>query len=355
MDVRFATRAGQGGDFHVEHLQVILESARPPFRGQACFQVGGLGGDANRATAGMAVMAIAGRRFQAVVVCGGGNILTILVVVIAVAAQGHQHGLADGDGVSTQGEGLGDVGTAANAARDNQLHFAEDVHLFECFDSEGQGCEGGNTGMFDEDLLRGCCAPLHAVNDDDIRPRLDGEFDVFADSRGPHLDVDGDSPVGDFSQFVDFDRQVIGARPVGVPAGRTLVDPFRQRPHGGDARTDFLTEQHAATAGFGTLPDDQFDGVGFPQVVGIEAVTGREALIDKSLRRLAFFGGHAAVAGCRGCAGFSSGASNGLFGVGREGSEAHAGDCDGDRQFDGVLGEPGSQHGLRQAAFAITF
>ena len=85
----------------------------------------------------------------------------------------------------------------------------------------------------------------------------------------------------------------------GCRQARALVDPFRQCSHLGHAGADLLPQEHAPAPWLGSLPDDHFDGVGFAQIVGIEAVAGRKALIDERLGRLPFFGSHAPVARCR--------------------------------------------------------
>src|SRR5205807_357469 len=98
---------------------------------------------------------------------------------------------------------------------------------------------------------------------------------------GAHLDVDRYLPVGDLAQLADLDGQVVRAGPVGVPAGAALVDSFGQRAHLGDAGADLLPEEDAAAARLGALPDNNLDGVGLAQVVGVEAIAGWEALVHK--------------------------------------------------------------------------
>ena len=66
--------------------------------------------------------------------------------------------------------------------------------------------------------------------------------------------------------------EVVGTRPVRVPAGAALVDPDRQVAHRRDAVRDLLAEQHPATARLGALADNDLDRVGAAQVVGVHPV-----------------------------------------------------------------------------------
>src|SRR5438034_11264968 len=66
----------------------------------------------------------------------------------------------------------------------------------------------------------------------------------------------------------DLDFKIVGSGPVGMPAGRTLIDALRQTAHVGDAIGDLLAEQHAAAAGLRPLPAHHFDRIRPAQVVG---------------------------------------------------------------------------------------
>jgi len=167
------------------------------------------------------------------------------------------------------------------------------------------------------------------------------------------LDVDGDAPVGGLAQLQDLDGEVVGARPVGVAAGRALVDALGEGAHPRDAGADLLPEEHAAAARLGALAEHHLDGVGLAQVVGVEPVAGRQALVDEDLGRGALLGRHAAVAGRRGGADLRGGPAERVLGGGRQRAERHAGDGDRDVEHDGVLGVAGAQDGLRLAALPV--
>ena len=134
-----------------------------------------------------------------------------------------------------------------------------------------------------------------------------------------------------------------------------MVDARGERSHASDSFADFLAEQHAAAARLRSLADDQFDGVRFAKIVRVEAVSRRQALIDEGLRRLPLFGRHAAVAGRRRSSDLRRGSAERFFHIGRERSEAHAGDRHGSFKFNRFLGEACTEHRLRDAFLAIAF
>ena len=200
----------------------------------------------------------------------------VLLVERRVAAQRDQRRGADRDRVGAQRQRLGDVGAAADAARDDQLHLAVHVELLQRLDRLAHRRQRRDADVLDEHVLRRAGAALHAVDHDHVGAGLDRERDVVAGARRADLDVDRLLPVGDLAQLVDLDREVVGAGPVGVAAGAALVDALRAGAHGGDALGDLLPEQHAAAAGLGALADHDLDRVGAAQVVGIEAVARRQ-------------------------------------------------------------------------------
>src|ERR1700730_4042110 len=126
--------------------------------------------------------------------------------------------------------------------------------------------------MLDEYLLSSRRPGLHAVDYDHVGATLDGELDVVEDAGCAHFNVDRHSPVGNLPQFSDLDSQIIAARPVGMAARRALVDTLGQSPHRGDSRTDFLSQQNAATSRLRALPDYALERVGFPKIVRFEPI-----------------------------------------------------------------------------------
>ncbi len=86
------------------------------------------------------------------------------------------------------------------------------------------GRQGRDAGVLDEDVLGGGSATLHAVHHHHVGSGGDRQLHVVVDPGGPELDEHGDPPFGGLSQLLDLDPQVVGAHPVGVAAGRSLVD-----------------------------------------------------------------------------------------------------------------------------------
>ena len=97
--------------------------------------------------------------------------------------------------------------------------------------------------------------------------------------------------------------------------GAALIDARRQFAHGRDLFRDLLTQQHATCAGFGSLPDDDFQRVCHAHMMGIEAVATRQHLVNKLLGCLAFGHQHTAVAGSGGGAHACSRSTQRDFGV----------------------------------------
>ncbi len=354
--VALAARSRQCRHLHVHHLQVVANPAGRRFGVQSLFEVLVLSGNPHRAQSGLAVVTAAGCRPQlSVVVLHIDPALRSVVVTPVVATQGDQRRLADRDRIGPQGQCLGDIRSGANATGNDQSHIFDHVHLFERFDRLRQCRQCGDAGVFDEDLLSRRGASLHAVDHHHVGTRLDRQLDVIHDPRGSHLDVDRLLPIGDLSQLLDLDRQVIGPGPVRMPAGRPLVDPLGQSSHARHTRTDLLPQQHPPTTRLGSLAQHDLDRVGRPQIVRIEAVTTRQALVDQGLGRLTLLGRHPAIARrCR-CPHRTGRSTQGVLGRRRQRPETHAGNRDRDLQLDRPTGEPGTQHGPRRTLLAVSF
>ena len=99
---------------------------------------------------------------------------------------------------------------------------------------------------------------------------LYGHAHVVIDAGGAELELDRNFVVGGFADFLDLEREIVGAQPVGVTGGRALVDAGRQRPHFRDLVGDFLTHQMAAEADLAALADEEFAGIGEAQMVGLK-------------------------------------------------------------------------------------
>ena len=341
-----AAGAREGLELEDHGGEVVAKAPRALLRVEARLEARVLGGDADRAAAGMAVVAEAGLGPESVVV---------LHVVGPVAPEGDEGGGPDRHRVRSERERLRGVRAVADPARHDELHLAVHVQLLQRLDRLADGGEGRNARVLDEDVLGRGGAALHPVHDHRVRPRLDREGDVEPDPRGPDLDVDRKLPVGDLAQLLDLDLEVVGAGPVRVAAGAPLVDAHREVPHPRDALGDLLPEEHPPAPRLRALPHHHLDGVARPQVVGVEAVARRQHLVDEELRRLALLGGHPAVPG--GGAGPHRGRrpADGALRVRAERAEAHPRDGDRDRELERAAGEAGADgdRGLALLAVAL--
>ncbi len=300
-------------------------------------------------------MTDAGRRADALVVRCRVDVPPILHVVPGIAAERDEHALPDRHRVGAEGHCLRHIRAGADAARDDELHLLFHVQLFQRIHGLPNGGERGNADVLDERHLCRRRSALHAIDHDHIRAGVHSQLHVVKDASGADLHVNGLFPIRHLAQLANFDGEIVGAGPVRMTARRALVDALGQRAHLRNARADLLPEQHPATARLCALPDHDFDGVGFAQIVGVEAVAGRQALINECLRGDPLFRGHAAIAGRRARAELGRGAAQRFLHVGRQRTEAHAGDGDRDIELDRLRRETRSQHRLRAALLAIPF
>ena len=272
-----------------------------------------------------------------------------------VIAQGNQRRRPDGHRIRTERHRLGDVGTVANSSGNDQLNLAMHAHLLQSLYRLRNGRQNRNPDVFDEHFLSGCSAALHAVEHNHVSPGFYRQLDVVVRSARADFHVDRFFPIGDFPDLGNFDRQVIRPGPVRVTAGAALVDTNRQGAHAGHAFGDFHAQQHTAATGFGALPQDDFNGVGLAQIVRVHAIARWQILINQMLRLAAFFRGHAAVT--RGGAGARDGraTAQGFLGIGRQSTEAHAGDGHRNLQVNRLLGEPVAEDHIGATLLAIAF
>ena len=119
----------------------------------------------------------------------------------------------------------------------------------------------GLANVFNEDLLRGRCAALHAVHHNHIGAGFHRQCGIVIGSRPADFYVDGNPPIGNFAQFSNFNFKVIRASPVWMAAGGALVNAFWQAAHFCHAVGNLLAQQHAAAPGLCSLANHHFHGV----------------------------------------------------------------------------------------------
>ena len=271
----------------------------------------------------------------------------------AVVAHRDQGRDADRDRIGAEGERLRHVCPGPDPAGDDELHLAMHAQLLQRLHRERNRRQGRNADMLDEDILRRGRSTLHAVDDDHIGACLHRELHVVIGARRADLDEDRLLPVRDLAQLADLDLEVVGARPVGVPAGAPLVDPLRQVAHRGDAVGDLVAEEHPPAAGLRALPDDDLDRVRAAEVVRVHPVPRGQELVHERLRALPLLLGHAAVAGRRRSAHLGRRTPERLFRGRRQCAEAHAGNRDRDLQLDRLAREPRAENDVGRALLAV--
>src|SRR5204862_4545296 len=111
---------------------------------EALGEGGVLGGDAGGVAAFVPVVVAAG---------GGAELPVLRLPARVVVAERDQRRGADGDGVGAERQGLGHVGAAADAARDDQLHLAVHVELLQGAHGGADRRQGGDAAVLDEHLL----------------------------------------------------------------------------------------------------------------------------------------------------------------------------------------------------------
>ena len=95
-----------------------------------------------------------------------------------IAVESDQGSDADGHRVGSEGQGLGHVGPAADAARRYEAHLAIQSHLSERLPGHHDGRDGRDTAVIEQRLARRAGSCHHAVDHDDVRARLRRELHV---------------------------------------------------------------------------------------------------------------------------------------------------------------------------------
>ena len=133
VDVRLPARAGQGLRLERQHPQVVRDLATTELGVEAGRELVVLGRDAGWVAARLPVVVVAGRAAE----------LAVLGLVVGAVVPHRDEGSgADRDGVGAERERLGDVGAAADPARDDQLHLAVQPELLQRLTASGIGRQG---------------------------------------------------------------------------------------------------------------------------------------------------------------------------------------------------------------------
>ena len=141
-----------------------------------------------------------------------------------VAVQRHHHGVADGDGIGAERQGLCHVAAVADAAGIDQRDLALLAELVDRAARLADRRDARHAGVFGRDMRAGARAAFHGVDVDRIRIALHRHADVVIDARRAELQLDRNLVVGGLADFLDLERQIVGPQPVGMAGRRALVD-----------------------------------------------------------------------------------------------------------------------------------
>ena len=220
--------------------------------------------------------------------------------------------MADGDRVGTQRERLGDVAAVAHAAGVDEADAAGGAEVVEGLPRLADRGDAGDAGLLGREVRARAGGALHAVDVDAVRPGLDRHAHVVIDAGRAELELNRDLGVGSLADLVDLEREVVRPEPVRMARRRALVDAGRQRAHLRHLVGNLLAHQVAAEPDLAALADEELARIREPQVVGVEAVAGLDALVEPLLGIAALVGDHAALAGAGGGAGHGGAAGEAL-------------------------------------------
>ena len=346
MHVRFPAGPRQHLDLERHGAQEVTHPVRALLDIEALHQLRILSRNPHRAAPRVAVMAE---------VRLGPELLVILHIDRLIAVERNQRRGSDVDGVGSQRDCLGRVHAVANAAGDDQLHHAVQPALFKRRPGLADRRQRRNAGVLLQDRRRRSGASFHSVHHDHVRARFGRQLHVVEDTARAHLDEDRDLPVGRFANFLDLDDHVVRPEKIRMPRRAALVDSDRQVALFGDRARDFGAQQQPPGSGLGALSDRQLDRVGHAHVMHVDAVAGRQDLVDQRAAVLPLGHQHAAVAGGVRGSGRRRAFRQRHFRVVRQRAPAHPGDHDGNGQLERLARKPRSQHGPGRAFLAIAF
>src|SRR5437879_2526623 len=194
-----------------EAVEEVVDALRRAVRVEPLAQHRILGRHADRAPAGVAVVAMAGLDTDLLLVVGLRDVL--------VAVEGHQGGMTDRDGVGAQGQRLGDIAAIADAAGIDQRYFPGLAHIVGGLAGLTDRGDTGDPGALGGDVRPGAGAALHAVDINAVGAGFGRHAHVVIHARRTQLELDRDLPVGGFTDLLDLEREVIGTQPVRMARG----------------------------------------------------------------------------------------------------------------------------------------
>src|SRR5258708_562267 len=207
-----------------ERVQEVVDALGGLVDPKALAQFRVLRGDADRAAAGVAVVAPPGPdAHPALVVRDSGDLL--------VAVERHQRRMADRHRLGAERQALGDVGAVADAAGHDQVYLVDQPDILERPAGFRDRGHQRDAGLLRRDVRPGPGAALGAVEVDGVGPALGGHPDVVVDPRRAELELDRHLVVGRLADLLDLQRQVVRPQPLRMTRRAAPVDPGGPRAH----------------------------------------------------------------------------------------------------------------------------
>ena len=173
MNIGLAAGAGKKLRLNRQGVQEVIDPDRGLVRVQARAQFRVLGGDADRAAAGMAVVTIARLDAQFIFIIGLGDIL--------VAVHGHHGRVAYRNRIGAERDGLGQVRAVADPAGIDQRYFAFHAHFLNGAAGLPDRGDARHPGVFRGQMRPGPGAAFHAVYIDGVGIGLGRHAHVIID------------------------------------------------------------------------------------------------------------------------------------------------------------------------------
>ena len=164
VDVGLAARARQHLHLERERVQEVVDPLRRLLDDEPLAQLGILRRDADRAAAGVAVVALPGRHAHGALVVGDARDLL-------VAVQRHQGGVPDRDRLGAERDRLRDVAAVADAAGHDEVDLVGQADVLERAPGLRDRRHQRDAGLLGGDVRAGAGAALGAVQVDDVRAR----------------------------------------------------------------------------------------------------------------------------------------------------------------------------------------
>ena len=154
-------------------------------------------GNAHRAAAGVAVVALAGRHADSALVVG--HTLNVLVAV-----QRHQGGGAQGHGLGAQRQTLGHVTTVANTTGHHEVDLIGQTDVLKRPSGLGDCRHQRDTRLLGSEVWTGAGSALGSIQVDGVRTALGGHPDVVVDPSRAQLQLDRDLVVSGLPYLLDL-------------------------------------------------------------------------------------------------------------------------------------------------------